>query len=87
MFVVGTAGDTVNEYSITSSCSPLPSGNWVVDTSCTMTSGATINDGDLIIQNNSVLTVPFTLDIDFSLHNITVESGSGVLIKAGGTIT
>jgi len=90
MFVVGFIGEDVNEYNITSilpSCSPPPSGDWIVDTSCTMTSGATINNGDLIVRNNSVLTVPFTLDIDFSLHNITVESGSGVLIKAGGTIT
>jgi len=68
-------------------CTPPPSGNWVVDTSCTMTSGATINNGDLIVRNNSVLTVPFTLNIDFLLHNITVESGSGVLIKSGGKIT
>jgi len=89
MFVVGGDGDDVNEYHITSidTCSPPPLGDWVVQSSCTMTSGATINDGDLIVRNNSVLTVPFTLDIDFSSHNITVESGSGVLIKAGGKIT
>jgi len=90
MFVLGFDGSAVNEYNITSitpSCSPPPSGDWVVDSSCAMTSGATINNGDLIVRNNSVLTVPFTLDIDFLSHNITVESGSGVLIKAGGKIT
>ena len=89
MFVLDGIGNDVNEYNITSiaTCSPPPSGDWIVVTSCTMTSGATINNGDLIVQNNSVLTVPFTLDIDFSLHNITVESGSGVLIKLGGRIT
>jgi len=88
MFVVGSE-DNVNEYNIASisPCSPPPSGNWEVDTSCTMTTDATINNGDLVVQNNTVLTVPFTLDIDFSSHNITVESGSGVLIKDGGKIT
>jgi len=89
MFVLMQNLQDVNEYNITSidTCSPPPSGNWIVDTSCTMTSGATINNGDLIVQMNSVLTVPFTLDIDFSMHKITVESGSGVLIKSGGAIT
>jgi len=91
MFVVGFAGDKVNEYNITSirTCSPPPSGNWVVDTSCMMTADATINNGDLIVQNNSILTIPAGVspDIDFTNHNLTVKSGSGVLIKAGGTIT
>jgi len=68
-------------------CSPPPSGNWVVDTSCTMTSDAAINNGDLIVLNNSVLAIPFTLDIDFSSQKIIVESGSGILILSGGSIT
>jgi len=89
MFVVGFSGDNISEYNITliDTCSPPPSGNWVVDTTCTMTSGATIINGDLIVQMNSVLTVPFTLNIDFSMHKITIESGSGILIQAGGSIT
>jgi len=43
----------------------------------------------VIIQNISVMTIQngVTLDFDFSQFNITVESGSGVLIKAGGKIT
>ncbi len=73
-------------------CSPPPSGDWTVTSSCIMPSSPsnpTINDGDLIVQNNSVLTIPagVSLDIDFSMHKITVESGSGILIKAGGSIT
>jgi len=92
MFVVGDDGDDVNEYNITPSCSPPPSGNWVVDTSCTMPSSISnpiVNNGDLIVQDNSVLTIPagVSLDIDFTNHNLTVKSGSGILIKAGGSIT
>ena len=79
MFVVGTTGDDVNEYNIPS-CSPPPSGNQVVDTSCRMGSDATINNGDLIVKNNSILTIPagISLDIDFTSHSLTVKSGSGV---------
>jgi len=52
-----------------------------------MKSSAIIDDGNLIVQDNSLLTIPFILGIDFSLHKITVESGSGILILAGGKIT
>jgi len=93
MFVVGLSGDAVYEYIISIPiCSPPPSGDWVVDTTCTLPlspSNPTINNGDLIVQNNSILTIPagVSLNIDFTNHNLTVESGSGVLIKSGGTIT
>jgi len=92
MFVVGVDGDDVNEYNITSLCSPPPSGNWVVDTSCTLRSSPSnpaINNGDLIVEMNSVLTIPagVSLNIDFTNHNLTVKSGSGVLIESGGKIT
>jgi subtilisin family serine protease len=70
-------------------CSPPASGDWVVDGSCEMSGNATINGGSLIVQNNSVLTIPngVTLDIDFANHNLTVKFGSGILIKSGGAIT
>jgi len=69
-------------------CSPAQSGDWVISENCTLLNDATIL-GDVIVQNNSVLVIPnlVSLDIDFSLHNLTVESGSGVLIQAGGAIT
>jgi len=93
MFVVGGDGDDINEYIISIPiCSPPPSGDWVVETTCTLSlspSNPSINNGDLIVQNNSVLTIPagVSLNIDFTNHNLTVKSGSGILIKAGGTIT
>jgi len=69
-------------------CSPPSSGDWTITSSCEMTSSATAA-GNVIVQNNSVLTIPnsVTLDIDFANFNLTVKSGSGVLIKAGGTIS
>ena len=44
---------------------------------------------NVIVQNNSVLTIStgVSLDIDFATNNLTVQSGSGVLIEAGGKIT
>jgi hypothetical protein len=74
--------------SIPPPCSPPPNGDWVVDSSCEMTGSATINSGSLIVENNSVLTIPdgVTLDIDFANHNLTVKFGSGILIKSGGAI-
>jgi len=58
-------------------------------TSSTTLSVSTISLGSVIVQNNSVLAVSsgVTLDIDFSQFSLVVKSGSGVLIKAGGTIT
>lgn len=73
----------------TGDCSPPPTGDWTVTSSCEMTGNETINDGDLIVQDNSVLTIPsgVELDIDFANHHLTVKFGSGVLVKSGGKIT
>ena len=72
----------------TTSCTPPTSGDWIVTSSCTINSNTTIQ-GDVIVQNGSLLNIPsgVTLDIDFTSFNLTVQSGSGVLIKSGGTVT
>jgi hypothetical protein len=70
-------------------CDPTPiSGDWVVQSSCILSLNSAI-DGNVIVQNGVVLEIPsgVTLDIDFANHNLTVKSGGGVLIKAGGSIT
>ena len=69
-------------------CTPPSSGTWTIAVSCTMSASATA-PGSVLVQDNSVLTVPagVTLDIDFSSFNLTVKSGSGVLIKSSGKIT
>ena len=69
-------------------CSPPSSGNWIITSSCVLS----VNDsapGNVIVQNNSVLEIPngVILDIDFTNFNLTIKFGSGVLIKAGGTLT
>ena len=70
------------------SCTSPTSGDWIITSSCTINSNTTVQ-GDVIVQNGSVLTIPsgVTLDIDFASFSLTVQSGSGVLIKSGGTVT
>lgn len=69
-------------------CSPPPGLDWIITSSCTLT-GSVVADKNVTIQNNSILTIPngFSLDIDFSQFNLTVKSGSGVLIESGGSVT
>ena len=67
-------------------CSPPGEGDWVVTSSCEMTANAT-SSGNVIIQNDSVLTIPdgITLTIP-SGFGLSIISGSGVLIQLGGTV-
>jgi len=67
----------------------LPSGgDWIITSSCTLNSNFSAPD-DVIIKNNSVLTVPagIALDINFVTNFLHIESGSGLLIKAGGYVS
>ena len=70
------------------SCTPPASGDWTISESCMINSDATIQ-GNVLVQDSSVLSIPsgVVLDIDFVSFSLTVQSGSGVLIKSGGTIT
>ena len=69
-------------------CSPPALGDWIVVASCTVSSNAAVITGDVIVQNNAVLTIQnnVSLDIDFTQHHLLVKSGSGVLVKSGGKI-
>lgn len=62
-------------------------GDWTIDSDCTINTIAPLN-GNLYIQNNSVLTIEqgARLSIDLSVHKIVVQQGSGILIKSGGAI-
>jgi len=87
----GTSGVWSNTISTTGdfgTCSPPSSGDWIITSSCTLTNSASA-PANVKVQNNVVLTIPsgLTLTIDFSQFNLTVEFGSGVRIKAGGTIS
>jgi hypothetical protein len=71
-----------------STCSPPSNGDWIINSSCVLavSDSAPVN---VIVQNGAILEIPngVTLDIDFTNFNITIKSGSGVLIKSGGAIT
>jgi len=69
-------------------CSPPVSGDWTSTFTCILESDAII-EGNVIVQNNSVITIlpGVTLDIDFENNFLQVKFGSGVRIKAGGTLT
>lgn len=67
----------------------LPSlGDWIITQSCTLRTS--FNElGNVMVQNNSVLTIDFDgrLNLDFKAKHLLVKSGSGVLIKPGGKIS
>ena len=70
------------------SCMVPDSENLIITSTCTLYSSIIVS-GNVLVQNNSTLTIPsgVTIDIDFSQFNLTIEFGSGVLIKSGGLIT
>ncbi len=78
-----TASNGIPSISCTTS-----SGNWIITANCTL-SADYVATANVLVQNNSVLVIPsrVILDINFTGNSLTVESGSGVLIKSGGTIT
>jgi len=69
------------------SCSPPISGDWIVNSDCTLVLSKTA-PSNVWIQNNSKITIPnqVTLGIDFENFNLTVFSGSGIFIQSGGSI-
>ena len=90
----GNSAIQVNRTVIVSDTTPsdpcvIPdSGDWIITNSCTLDANAVAPES-VIVQNGSVLNIPsgITLDIDFTTFNLTVQSGGGVLIKSGGTLT
>ena len=58
-------------------------------TSNTILTTSTSLEGDLIVEQGSLLTINpgVTLDIDFVNQKILIESGGAILIKSGGIIT
>ena len=58
-----------------------------ITSSCVISSDATAPE-NVIVRSGAVMTIEsgVTFDINFSNFNLTVKSGGGVLIKAGGKI-
>ena len=65
----------------------VSSGNWIIQQSCNLASTATA-PANVIVQNGAVLTIPngISLNINFLQYHLLVQSGGGVLIKAGAKI-
>jgi hypothetical protein len=68
-------------------CPISNSGDWASTFNCTVSSNA-IAPANVMVQNGSWIIIidGATLDIDFVNFNLTIKSGSGVLIKSGGAI-
>ena len=66
---------------------PEVSIDWIITQDCVLISNfsAPVN---VKVQNGAVLMIPngVILDINFLSRNLTIDFGSGVLIKAGGSI-
>jgi len=73
---------------------PLPlcdiptTGTMDVTSSCRISSDS-ITPENVIVRSGAVMTIEsgVTFDINFNSFSLTVESGGGVLIKAGGALT
>ncbi len=63
------------------------SGDWIVYFDCIM-SASVAAPGNVIVQNNGILTIPtgVTLDIDFENFDLIIKSGGQVLVKSGGDL-
>ena len=70
------------------SCVVPESGDWTISSDCILRT-SNVAPGNVTVENNAVFTIPsdVTLDIDFANFHLIIQSGGGVLIKAGGLIT
>ncbi|MCE2507457.1 MAG: S8 family serine peptidase [Nitrosopumilaceae archaeon] len=81
--VNGNNDDTV----VDDTCATSQSGDWIITQSCTMSTSA-VAPANILVQDNSVLTIPdgVTLDVDLQNYSIMVKNGSSIIIRDGGTI-
>ena len=70
------------------SCVVPESGDWTISSDCILRT-SNVAPGNVTVENNAVFTIPsdVTLDIDLANFYLIIQSGGGVLIKAGGLIT
>ncbi|HUU49261.1 MAG TPA: hypothetical protein VMW55_10845 [Nitrosopumilaceae archaeon] len=80
---IGTMMEIVN-----SKCWVTTEMDWVVTSDCSLDANADA-PSNVLIKNNALVTIDpgITLGINFENFNLTVESGSGVLVRSGGTIS
>lgn len=70
------------------SCLPPVSGDWVIGEDCIFTEEFFLAPANVLVTNNSVLTIAngSALDIDFENFALMVDGGSGVLLDSLGKI-
>lgn len=81
-------GESSPSFEVNASlCTPPPSGDWILSGSCVFTE-VSAAPADVEVTGGSVLTIApgAQLDIDFINHHLSVETGSGVLVKQGGKV-
>ncbi len=88
-----TAHDTTGAFAFNALEQPTPCptpqfDDMVITFDCVVTKDFTA-PANVLVKINSVMTIPngVTLDINFATKNLTIESGSSVLIISGGKIT
>ncbi len=80
--------DNNDDTVVDDTCATPQSGDWIITQSCTMSTSA-VAPANILVQDNSVLTIPdgVTLDVDLQNYSIMVKDGSNIIIRDGGTIT
>jgi len=68
-------------------CQTPVSGDMLINWNCILKKSYIVPE-NVLVQNNSVLTIPsgIELDINFQNNHLRVDSGCGILIKKGGAI-
>ena len=66
-------------------CDVPEEGAWIVDASCTVVESENA-PANVMITNNSVLTIEEGTTVSVTSGNITIEAGSEIVIKSGATL-
>ncbi len=88
-FVLASTNSLNPLQAVTYYPTPNTAYNWYVLRNCELALDSVINNANVIVDNNSRLTIPANteLDINFATHHLLIKDGSSVLIKHGGKIT
>ncbi len=91
LFLFGIRTGTA--YAQACTLTPPTTGTWVIDEDCvcgdTLIKSLTLmDDVDVRVENNAVLTIKDGFDFSMNLNDqkLVVKEGSGVLVKQGGTL-
>lgn len=88
LYVTSLSTGTIYRILPADACIAPNLGDMIISSTCTFYSSEIV-PANILIQNNSTLTIPsgVVLDIDFSQFSISITSGSSLVIESGGAIT